>query len=325
MNANAVVGQPPWLSVLMPVYNGAETLEESLVSVATQSDGIEVIVVDQASVDGSADIAKSFEGRMDIRVISNPDSSGWIENSNLAMSFARAPFSTFLHQDDFWHPGRAALMVYLKTEFPNAELWVHGADFVDPQSRIIGRFSPPFGTQDRFVEGQEALHKLLVQDTIALPAAMFRTATLRAFGGLDASLLMTADWDLWLKLIRKGGVAWSPLRKVAFRLHPGAQTLEITGDYDIYQEQLNIPIARHIDAISLEQRPNTNAQAQASCHLNLWLASLFHGHGVSIRVFAKHFWALGPRHWYPFLRDTQIFPRALPRLRLVIRKMGKQK
>ena len=309
----------PWLSVLMPAYNGAETLAESLGSVAKQSDGIEVIVVDQASSDGSAQIAKQFEDRMNIRVIKNPKSSGWIENTNLAMSHSRAPLSTFLHQDDFWRPGRADLLARLKEKFPNTELWAHGADFVDIESRVIGRFSPAFGQNERMVKTQEALHRMLVQDTLALPAVMFRTDTLRKLGGLDSSLQMTADWDLWLKLIREGGLAWSPDRKVAFRLHGAAQTMKITSDFEVYQEQLNIPIARHIDAMDVAQRPSTEAQAQASRQLNLWLASLYHGHGVSMRVFLKHFFAMGPHRWVPFFQNTQILHRVIPRIIMIIR------
>lgn len=310
----------PWLSVLMPVFNGAVTLAESLSSVAVQSDGVEVILIDQASADGSAEIAKQFEAHLDIKVITNPKSTGWIENTNLAMQYSRAPYSTYLHQDDFWYPGRVALLSHMKSAYPDVELWAHGADYVDPQSQVIGRFSPPLGRQERLVERQEALHKMLVQDTLALPAAMFRTETLRKLGGLDASLAMTADWDLWLKLIREGGLAWSPERKVAFRLHAGAQTFAITRDGNTYDKQLGVPIARHIEAVNLSQQKRTEKQAQASRRLNLWLASKYHGHELSIRDFLKHFIALGPLQWAPFLRDTQVVQRVIPRLKLKMRK-----
>jgi len=312
--------QDPWLSVLMPVYNGAQTLAESLSSIAVQSDGVEVILVDQASADGSAELAKQFEGQLDIKVISHPESTGWIENTNLAMQYARAPFSTYLHQDDFWYPGRVALLEHMRTAYPTAELWAHGADYVDLQGRVIGRFSPPLGPEERLVETGEALSRLLVQNTLALPAAMFRTATLKEIDGLDTSLPMTADWDLWLRLIRKGGMAWAPARKAAFRLHLGSQTLKITSNYKIYEEQLGVPIARHIEAIDPAMRARTEAHAQASRRLNLLLASRYHGHMVSVRDFLQQFIALGPLQWIPFLRDTQVFQRVIPRLKLMMKK-----
>jgi len=279
-------------------------------------------LVDQASADGSAELAKQFEGQLDIKVISHPDSTGWIENTNLAMHHARAPFSTFLHQDDFWYPGRVALLEHMRTAYPTAELWAHGADYVDPHSRVIGRFSPPLGRQERLVEIAEALRRLMVQNTLALPAVMFRTATLKEIDGLDASLPMTADWDLWLRLIRKGGMAWAPARKAAFRLHAGSQTLKITRNYKIYEEQLGVPIAKHIDAVDPSHRERTEAQAQASRRLNLWLASRYHGHRVSVLEFLKLFISLGPLQWIPFLQNTQVFQRVVPRLRLMMRKSG---
>ena len=97
----------PWLSVLMPVYNGAATLNATLASVVDQAEGIEFILVDQGSVDASLEIAEGYRARMDLRVISAPDNRNWVQNTNLALGTARALRATLLHQDDLWRHGRA--------------------------------------------------------------------------------------------------------------------------------------------------------------------------------------------------------------------------
>ena len=57
----------PWLSVLMPVYNGEKYLSEMLTSVVEVNDHrIECIIVDDGSTDNSANIVKSFENELNI-------------------------------------------------------------------------------------------------------------------------------------------------------------------------------------------------------------------------------------------------------------------
>lgn len=105
---HTVAPSPPQVSVVMPVYNGAKWIGEALESVCGQAEcesPFEIIVVDDGSDDGSAELA----GRM---LITRPQDSRVLRLSNggpsrarnIGWRSARAPWIQFLDSDDLLHP-----------------------------------------------------------------------------------------------------------------------------------------------------------------------------------------------------------------------------
>jgi glycosyltransferase involved in cell wall biosynthesis len=306
----------PWLSVLMPVYNGSATLEATLTSLVDQGEGVEVIVVDQGSTDDSRAIAEAFADRLDLRIVLAPENENWVQNTNLALRHARAPRATLLHQDDLWRPGRTALLRRMFEESPDAVLWLHAADYVNEDGRVIGAQAPPLGRLPRRVYASEMLSYLIVQNTVAIPAAAFPVATARAIGGLDEGLWYTADWDFWLTLCGWGYTHWHPARAAAFRLHAASLTVSGSADLDDFAGQLDVPLRRHAAAVGSGSRDTVLTMARASNALNLWLASAYHGDRRPSMPVLAALASLGPKCWLPFLSRTRVVQRVWPRLRL---------
>ena len=302
----------PWLSVLLPIYNGAATLDETLASLTDQADGVEIIAVDQGSTDASADILLGHSSILDLRVIDAPGNTNWVQNTNLALSRANAPHATLLHQDDLWLPGRAALLKGMLAQHPDAPLWLHSAYYINDKGKRVGRFAPPFGRKPRLLSSRYALSRLLVQNTLALPAAMFSTQQARNLDGLDETLWYTADWDFWLKLSATGPVAWDPADGAAFRIHGAAQTLTGSRDLTDFEVQLTEPLARY--ATALPGSADVRRLAHASNTLNVWLAAAYHGERRPLGPLLATLIRLGPRLWWPFLRDTRIMQRIWARM-----------
>ncbi len=309
----------PWLSVVMPVFNGAATLPAALASLEGQTDGIEIIAVDQASRDESRAILEEAATRLPLRVLDNPQGTGWCRNTNLALSRARAPLVAMLHQDDVWRPGRAALLQRMARDMPDVDLWIHGAHLIDRGGRTVGHMSPPFGAIPRTVPASEALSSLLVQNTVALPATMIRTAAALSGGGLDETLWYTADWDLWLRLARRG-VGWHPERAAAFRIHRGSLTLTGSRDAEGFRAQLAEPVARHIGQLAAPDAERVRRLAEASNAVNAALAGAYHAGGRGLLGALSKVLALGPHRWPAFVRATQLPSRVWPRLRLALGK-----
>ena len=313
----------PALSVIMPIYNGADTLKTTLESLVGSGDTlIEVLAVDQASSDGSRQILEDYSKRLPIKIIDALSGSNWMANTNIGLKAASAPLVTMLHQDDIWLPGRVDALLDLAKTYPNAELWLHPAWFMDSDNRLLGTFGPAFGGRERLIESGEAMRALFVQNSIALPAAMFRRTTALELGGLSEDLWYTADWDFWLKLAGSGSVAWMPLKLAAFRVHENSQTVQGSRDMQDFETQLSIPLERHVNTLPMVEAQRVKALAEASNCLNLFLAARFHNQPTSIRPFLGKFLRLGPIGWGAFLRDTRIIKRIWPRLRL-LRSRGK--
>ena len=93
----------PWLSVIMPTYNGEAFLTNALNSILSQGDDqIEVIAVDDGSTDATIPILKSFATKLSLRIIVRERVGNWAANTNHGLSLAQGDFVCFLHQDDHW-------------------------------------------------------------------------------------------------------------------------------------------------------------------------------------------------------------------------------
>lgn len=99
----------PWLSVIVPTYNGAAYLAQTLASIECQVDGnIEVIAVDDGSSDATLAILNAYSSRLPIRTIRRGRIGNWVANTNFGLAEARGEYVSFLHQDDLWLPGRSS-------------------------------------------------------------------------------------------------------------------------------------------------------------------------------------------------------------------------
>ena len=98
---------PPSISVVIPAFNAEKYLGEALESVFAQGyEPLEVLVVDDASTDGTVAVADGFAG---VRVIRR-EHGGAGAARNAGVAFATGEFIAFLDADDVWTDGRLALM-----------------------------------------------------------------------------------------------------------------------------------------------------------------------------------------------------------------------
>lgn len=101
----------PWLSVLIPVYNVAPWLDDCLRSVLDQAgDGVEVLLLDDASTDGSLHLALDWQARCPghVRVLRHPINRGLSAARNTLVEAADGDYVWFLDSDDMLHPGAIA-------------------------------------------------------------------------------------------------------------------------------------------------------------------------------------------------------------------------
>ena len=97
----------PWLSVIIPTYNGSKYLAAALNSVVAQQDNnLECVVIDDGSTDDTLAIVESFQERLNINLITKARAGNWVVNTNHALRVASGECVCFLHQDDLWLEGR---------------------------------------------------------------------------------------------------------------------------------------------------------------------------------------------------------------------------
>jgi glycosyltransferase involved in cell wall biosynthesis len=227
-------GQPwPRLSIVTPSFNHAEFLEETIRSVLLQGyPGLEYILVDGGSTDGSLEIIRRYAPWL-TRWVSEPD-SGQAEAVNKGLGWASGEIFGWLNSDDIYAPGALAAAAGAFAAHPKAILVYGGAHQVDRDGGLIGP-APQVRPYDRRYLLEES-------DPIAQPAAFFRAQAWQAAGGLDASFHYVMDYELWLRFDRLGPAVHLARVLASMRLYPEAKTY--SGGRRIYLE-LRRMVERH--------------------------------------------------------------------------------
>ncbi len=122
-------GRPvPLVSVLIPAYNAESTIGESIAGVLAQTfTDWELIIVDDASTDGTFEVASAFAAPPRIRVLRNAERLGKWANHNRCAETARGTWLKFLHADDLLYPHALAMFISLAATRPDVGMAVSGA------------------------------------------------------------------------------------------------------------------------------------------------------------------------------------------------------
>src|SRR3954447_18473607 len=84
-------GNKPFLSVVMPVHDGAEWIGATLDSLAAEPrDGVEIIVIDSSPSSATAEIVEQYSDRLPLRLLRRPDIKPWQTKTNLGVELATA-------------------------------------------------------------------------------------------------------------------------------------------------------------------------------------------------------------------------------------------
>jgi glycosyltransferase involved in cell wall biosynthesis len=122
----------PLITVVTVVRNGEKTLEETILSVINQTyKNVEYIIVDGASTDGTLDIIKKYENRIDYW-ISEPD-KGIYDAMNKGIDLAIGDYIALLNSDD-WYELNACEIIAEKINEINADIYFGMVRVIDKQS-----------------------------------------------------------------------------------------------------------------------------------------------------------------------------------------------
>src|ERR1044071_9295705 len=199
------------ISVVMPVYNQARFIMRAVESVRAQDvpEALEIIIVNDGSVDETESVLRSLAHDETIRCITQ-ENSGPSSARNLAIRESRGEWIAFLDGDDYWLPGK------LKAQL--AALEKEGADFaycgsivVDEEGRTLARY--PASPRDSLPDN------LMWGNLISTPTVIVRRSLLDRTGLFDEVLRTGEDWDLWLRLATHGRGACVTETLVAVQRH----------------------------------------------------------------------------------------------------------
>ena len=128
------------ISVVIPLYNKAQAIQKTLDSVLAQTyKDFEIVVVDDGSTDGSADVAEAtlrkFSGHptgygLEFSVI-RKENGGVSSARNAGILAAKGEYVAFLDGDDLWHPEYLETLHQLILDYPDASLYGIGCTTIN--------------------------------------------------------------------------------------------------------------------------------------------------------------------------------------------------
>ena len=217
----------PTFSVVTPSFNQARFLGAALASVLLQGvSGVETIVRDGGSTDGSVDVLRSHDARL-TRWVSQKD-AGPASAINAGFRDARGDVLCWLASDDLLAEDALASVGEAFAEDPSLDLVYGNALYVDAEGRLAAPLHEGVPTSLYFGALQPAeripFYWTYVH-SLPQPAVFFRRRLLEACGPLDESLHHVFDFELFWRFVRHGARERKLEKTLAFyRLHADAKS-----------------------------------------------------------------------------------------------------
>jgi hypothetical protein len=217
----------PLYSVMIPTYNCAKYLVETLESVLAQDPGpteMQIEVVDDVSTkdDPEAVVRKlGKDGR--VQFFRQPRNVGPIENFNTCVRRARGHWVHVLHGDDFVLPGFYVAMQRMIEANPHLTLACSRIFFVDEASEIDA-ITPRNKTLEQ--PGSDA-SSFYTWNYLQFAGVVLRRSFLEEHGGFNPSLIHTADWEMWIRCISQGCGMMKNAPLAAYRMFGANHTSQL--------------------------------------------------------------------------------------------------
>ena len=202
------------VSIIVPVYNAERWIGRTLESALAQTfKDTEVIVVDDGSQDGSAEVVRRYP----VQYI-RQENAGQAAALNAGLAVAQGEFIAFLDSDDLWKPEKLTACVAALRARPDAVLVYTNGDAIGPDDELLWRLLP-----DDHVPPTAS--EMLLNCVICCPAQVVaRASRLQPF----TEGLQSTDHDQWVRMREKGPFAYIAEPLTRYRRRPDSR--ETTAD-----------------------------------------------------------------------------------------------
>jgi glycosyltransferase involved in cell wall biosynthesis len=187
------------VSVIIPTHNRAALLPRAVESARAAGEGVEVIVADDASTDETPEVCRALAG---VRYLRLEHNSGQAAARNAAVSASGSEYVAFLDDDDLRLPGSLDRQLDALERDPGAGFAYGPVLFGDPE-----RCEPTGEVSLAECPAGDVFWRLVEGNFIHLPSVVARRRCLDAIGPFEAAVTGVEDWDMWMRLSERFGVA----------------------------------------------------------------------------------------------------------------------
>ncbi|MCB1768500.1 MAG: glycosyltransferase [Candidatus Competibacteraceae bacterium] len=220
---------PSLVSVVVPAYNCAEHLYDTLKTVFAQDyTPIEVIIVDDGSTDTTPEVLTRLEQERpdQVRVV-RQENAGSARARNAGCMAARGEFIAFIDCDDPWLPGKLSEQVAYLQAHPTVDFVFNDYLWWEPDDDGVHRFPAARPERPGEIDPQRSgwlFNALFLSPMVHTSAVMMRTALFHHVGPFSEDLRKGQDYDYWLRCATETEIHCLATRRSLYRIHPGSIT-----------------------------------------------------------------------------------------------------
>ncbi|MDE2577347.1 MAG: glycosyltransferase [Hyphomicrobiales bacterium] len=229
----------PEISVVLPVYNGADYIESALRSLLAQDVDCEIVVSDDRSTDDTLGLIRALADPR-IAIIENEDRGGQFVNFNRALAAARGPFIQLFSHDDLAHRGFLASQREALTREPRAGLVYASCNMIDAQgvkTGVADDEGTPLAIDFPLYLEISSRHGALPP---SISTVMVRRAVIDAVGPFNPHFRAAGDLEFFNRVAEKFWFVRNRALLVDVRAHPGSVTQSKAAPLQYMREEIAI-------------------------------------------------------------------------------------
>lgn len=221
-------------SIIIPAYNSAETLPETLESIVSQlTPSEEVIVIDDGSTDDTRGVVQPY---LDENVIYvwQPNSGGPASPRNHGIKIARGKYIILFDSDDLMLPGKIEASISALETNPESAMLFTNFQAIDNSGEIVNdnflkhyetlwqikhkKLSPTL----RQISGEDLLHGLSIANFVGTSSVVVQKSALEIVGEFDESVNNGDDFNMWARLSTNFSSLYLDSIYHQYRIHPNS-------------------------------------------------------------------------------------------------------
>jgi len=209
---------PEDITIAVTLFTRKEYVRQAVASALNQTVAVRVMVVEDCAPDPEhgSELKAEFGSR--IEYVRNPRRRGLFGNWNACVEQCPTEWLSILHDDDFLAPNFVEAILKLAGEAPGLDLYFGQTVIVNERSEPVSTtfFRPVTGSWVRV-----GLTDVIYGSLLSFPGQLFRVSSARSVGGFRESSFYCGEWEMWAKLIARGGAAQCSEFLGFFREHAG--------------------------------------------------------------------------------------------------------
>ena len=198
--------EEPLVSVIIPVHNAEDVIENTLDSVLNQSyQNMEVIIVDDASTDSSREKIEAYEDSR-LKKIFLETNHHVCYSGNIGFENATGKYIALIGHDDCWRADKLEKQISFLEEHPSYGLtftWVNIIDENGENKNVENDIFYKTFRNDNFKKEYWNRRLIVKGNSFCAPSACIRSDILKRTGIYRYALVQLQDYDLWLRILRE--------------------------------------------------------------------------------------------------------------------------